>query len=207
MYNKKGYYKKKKYHKKNTVELISESVIGFGVLFICYKFFKEPDNINNFANNSSTLVKKLLTFIIGVIIVLSIVNFLYTKKKERDYLMSGISKIDRFSGIEFENLLAVHFKKLGYKVKMTPKTNDYGADLVLYKDGECIVVQAKRYKNKVGISAIQQIVAAKDYYKASKTIVATNSYFTKQAISLAKECNVTLIDREKLIKIINNQHK
>ncbi len=40
--------------------------------------------------------------------------------------------------------------------ELTPETGDYGADLVLSKDGRKIVVQAKRWKNVVGIEAVQQ---------------------------------------------------
>lgn len=36
------------------------------------------------------------------------------------------------------------------------------------------------------------------YYKASRTMVVTNSYFTKSARELAKAHNCELVDREKL---------
>ena len=46
------------------------------------------------------------------------------------------------------------------------------------------------------IEAVQQISAAKEYYKADKCAVATNRYFTKAAKTLAKANNVDLWDRE-----------
>ncbi len=73
------------------------------------------------------------------------------------------------------------------------------------KGKEKIVIQAKRYsaKNRVSLSAVQEVYAAKAYYKANQAWVVTNSYFTKQAKELAAACDVTLVDRADLQKFIN----
>jgi restriction system protein len=77
----------------------------------------------------------------------------------------------------------------------------------LHKDGSKIVLQAKRYTAKVGISAVQQITAAKSYYGANTGIVVTNNYYTGNAIELA-ECNdIELWDRNKLIQIMAEAKK
>lgn len=120
--------------------------------------------------------------------------------KRFKYLHSSLSKVDIMEGEEFEKFLQAHFEKQGYKVSLTPVTGDYGADLILKKGKEKVVVQAKRYKQKVGNSAIQEIVAAKEYYKANKCMVITNSYFTQNAVSLAKANHVELWDRDTLQK-------
>lgn len=104
------------------------------------------------------------------------------------------------SGTEFEELLAAHFRKAGYKVSLTPASNDYGADLVLKSKREVIVVQAKRYKGKVSNSAIQEIVAAIPYYNATSAMVVTNSFFTKNAKILADANQVVLWDRNDLVR-------
>lgn len=109
--------------------------------------------------------------------------------------------IDNLSGLEFEEYLFNLFKNLGYEVESTPASNDYGADLIISKNSERIVVQAKRYNSIVGVSAIQEIVGAKSYYKANKCMVVTNNYFTPNAIELAKANNVELWDRDELIKM------
>lgn len=110
--------------------------------------------------------------------------------------------IDGLSGEEFENYLFNLFENLGYEVESTPASNDYGADLVIAKGAERTVVQAKRYSNTVGISAIQEVVGAKNYYQANKCMVVTTNYFTTNAIELAKTSNVELWDRDILIKMI-----
>ena len=107
------------------------------------------------------------------------------------------------TGEEFENLLKAHFEDIGYKVELTPKSNDYGADLVLKDNREKIVVQAKRYKNKVGNKAVQEIVSAKPFYSADKAMVVTNSFYTKNATNLARANDVILWNRKDLQKKFN----
>ena len=111
-----------------------------------------------------------------------------------------IRQIDKMSGEEFEDWLALMYKKHGYDVKMTPKTCDFGADLILTnrKTGEKICVQAKRYRNAVGEEAVQQTLSGKNYYDCDKAIIITNSQYTDAAKKLAQKCDIKMIDRFKL---------
>ena len=112
---------------------------------------------------------------------------------------SGIQRIDRMTGIEFEEFLKVWFEKKGYRAELTPPSNDYGADLLLYKrilgKKELTVVQAKCHHSNIGIKAVQEVIGAMDYYKADKGIVVTNQHFSPNAVQLAKSRDVKLIDR------------
>jgi restriction system protein len=112
---------------------------------------------------------------------------------------SGIAELDKLEGQDFEKYLELLFRKLGYKVKRTPYRGDYGADLIIQKDGVQTVVQAKRYKRSVGVKAIQEAVTAKEYYKCSQAMVVTNSYYSQQARKLAKANRVRLWDRNELV--------
>src|SRR3954453_17808684 len=56
---------------------------------------------------------------------------------------SGIHEVDRMEGQAFEEFLATRFRRLGYDAKVTRYRGDYGADLVLSKDGVRTAVQAK----------------------------------------------------------------
>jgi restriction system protein len=124
---------------------------------------------------------------------------MYKEVEERYELLlieSGIEDIDDMDGYEFENYLSVLFKKLEYEVINTPLSNDFGADLVLDGDSRGrIVVQAKRYSSPVGVKAVQEINAARDYYRAEVAWVVTNNFFTEQAKRLAESTNVVLFDR------------
>lgn len=124
------------------------------------------------------------------------------EKYKQKLLKANISDIDNMDGQEFEEFLGALFEKQGYTVMLTQYVGDYGADLVIDKDDIRIAIQAKRYSNKVSISAIQEIVSAKTYYGATYAWVITNNYFTKPAQNLALTNEVTLIDRDKLIDLI-----
>jgi restriction system protein len=124
------------------------------------------------------------------------------QQMKKRYLESGMADVDNLSGEEFEYFLSTYFKTLGYKAKVTPAMNDYGADLIVQKDDVKIVIQAKRYKEKVGIKAVQEVIGAKGFYKADKAMVITCSYFTPNAKNLAKECNIELWDRPMLKSIM-----
>ncbi len=116
--------------------------------------------------------------------------------------MVSIFTIDKMSGYEFEEFLKRLFEKMGYRVVHTPLSNDQGADLIVEKFGERIVIQAKNWTNNVGNSAIQEIVAAVRHYQANKAMVISSSGFTLSAIDLAESNGVELWDRQKLISAI-----
>lgn len=114
----------------------------------------------------------------------------------------SIEDIDLMSGFEFESFLAKLFKNMGYKVKETKLSGDQGADLILEKNKNLIVVQAKCYSGKVNNKAVQEVVASIKYYKAKEGIIVTNSEYTKSAIDLADSNDIRLIDRQKLKGLI-----
>lgn len=134
---------------------------------------------------------------VGIIMLMGL--FLYKKfhrfRVKSKYLNSGMKEVDTMSGTEFENFLLAHFEKLGYKGNTTQASNDFGADLVLKKEGDIIVIQAKRHKGKIGIKAVQEVSGAINFYGAMKGIVVTNNYFTPSAVKLAAASKIELWDR------------
>ena len=100
-------------------------------------------------------------------------------------------------GTKYELHVARKMRFHGYVfVKHSGKVGDFGADIIartlLFRK---IVVQCKAYSKKVGVRAVQEVIAARQYYHASKAAVATNSTFTRSARKLAKVCNVELWER------------
>lgn len=138
----------------------------------------------------------------ALIVVVALGKLAYQLWEKQKLAKSGIAEIDHMSGKIFEKYLEVLFEKLGYRVERTRYIGDYGADLVTAKDGVKTVIQAKRYKGKAGVKAIQEAVAAKGYYDCSKAMVVTNSFFTQQAIELARRNQVELWDRNKLVSAL-----
>ena len=100
------------------------------------------------------------------------------------------------TGLEFEGYCGKYLLTHGFHdVHTTPPSGDYGADLVA-KDtnGVTWVFQCKRYKSKVGNGCVQEVVAAKKHYGASKAAVMTNSQLTQKARELAIENEVILFE-------------
>ncbi|MDD7792882.1 restriction endonuclease [Clostridium sp. 'White wine YQ'] len=149
--------------------------------------------------------QKVLPIVALILIILFYVNF---KNRRIEKLRNAtFNEIDIMSGEEFEEYLQVKFKDLGYKCKLTPRTADYGADLILKNFKGKKVVQAKRWKSIVGVEAIQQVVASMRYYKATEAMVVTNSYYSENAKKLAKVNNVLLWDRRDIDKLIKEKYE
>ena len=145
----------------------------------------------------------LFPIVIFYVFLKHIYNYL-KKLYTRSYLSSlDVSLIDTLDGWEFEELIEQIFVVMGFKVIPTPKTKDYGADLIISYKKIRIAVQCKLYYNhNVGNSAIQEIATARDYYKTDGAIVITNSFFSKPATKLADTVGVQLLDRNSLIDIL-----
>jgi restriction system protein len=140
--------------------------------------------------------------------LLPIGGYLYFRWWKRQSVWhSGIDRVDKMSGREFEEFLGLLFRSHGYKANVTKTSGDYGADLVLRKNGLSVVVQAKRNNKNIGLNAIQEAHAAKAMYKAREAWVVTNRNYTEHALKLAKATGVKLIGRDRLIKLIHQANK
>lgn len=188
---------------RRTSQSFSEIFFWFAVLLVIL-IGKKRLVVNNISLKAFPIqfVYEIAGALLLLVVIRVLVNQIFKWHKRNKYINSGISTVDNMKGNEFEKFLLAHFEKLGYKGKLTKESNDYGADILLQKDNETIVVQAKRYGSKVGIKAIQELVASLQYYKASKGIVITNNYYTNNAFNLAKANNIELWDRPQLIDIM-----
>lgn len=115
-----------------------------------------------------------------------------------------IDNINSLSGSEFEEFLYYLFLNMGFDVTLTPKSHDYGADLILKIYNKTIVVQSKLYtSHSIGVSSVQEVYSSIKYYNADLGIVVTNSKFSKNSINLANSTNVLLWDKNMLIRLLN----
>ncbi|WP_286145525.1 restriction endonuclease [Bacillus sp. AFS077874] len=170
------------------------------ILFLIVYLLNDP----TFQGFILQLISLFMYVLIGAVIIF-IAHKVYRKKTQskidEKLRNSNINEIDKMDGDKFEEYLGSLFIALGYDTEVTKTSGDQGADLILRKNGNVIVVQAKRYSYNVGNSAVQEIFTAKNFYGANDAWVVTNSYFTKSAQELAKVNEVKLIDREQLIEL------
>lgn len=125
------------------------------------------------------------------------------EKLTRESIKKEPQKFAILTGTEFEKLLYRLFEKMGYAVEYTGKSGDQGGDLIANKEGERLLIQAKCYRDwSTGNAAVQQVTGAMKYYDCSKAMVITTSYFTPEAIALAKANNTELISKERLQELL-----
>jgi restriction system protein len=70
--------------------------------------------------------------LIGIVGLAKLADELY---RLRCLAKSGVREIDVMDGRTFEEFLGTLFRRLGYRVENTRYRGDYGADLVVAKDG------------------------------------------------------------------------
>lgn len=150
----------------------------------------------------TSTIRGIISWIIGYFMFMTLWKIRKKWRTSMKLRRAGIKEVDQMSGEEFERFLGELFKRRGYKVSYTATSGDYGADLLLKDGKELIVIQAKRYKGSVGIKAVQEVLGAIRMYEATEAWVITNSYFTKQAKTLAEANDIYLIERNDLIELI-----
>jgi restriction system protein len=120
-------------------------------------------------------------------------------KDRQNFLALKLHEVDKMSGFAFEKYVAELLTTFGYQnVQKTPHFSDHGADLLFEYHGQRFAAQLKRYRGYVGVEALYQAAGGRDYYKADRVAVITNSYFSEAAKKHAKESNYWLVDRDGL---------
>jgi len=126
-------------------------------------------------------------------------------KWDRYHRCVRIEEVDGMTGVEFETFIGTLFGRLGHKnVRGTRGSGDQGADVLCDSpDNKRTVVQTKRWKGRVGNSAIQEVMGALTFYDAELAFVITSSYFTDSAKALAKKhTRIHLVDRVELARLM-----
>jgi restriction system protein len=90
---------------------------------------------------------------------------------------------------EFEHLITNLFEKMGLETRLTQASRDGGVDCVAYDPrpifGGKVVIQAKRYKHTVGVSAVRDLFGTMQNEGASKGILVTTSGYGKASFEFA----------------------
>ena len=99
-------------------------------------------------------------------------------------------------GHEFEYYCADLLEKRGFQeVEVTRGSGDYGIDILAERDGVTYAIQCKCYTDSVGVKAVQEAYAGRDYYDCMVGAVLTNQYFTQPAVEAARKLKILLWDR------------
>jgi len=117
---------------------------------------------------------------------------------------------------DFEHLVREIFEKEfsvnGGEVKITQSSRDGGIDAVAFNPdpimGGKIVIQAKRYTNVVGISAVRDLYGTILNEGATKGILVTTSHYGADSYDFAKDKPITLLEGNNLLHLMEKHgHK
>lgn len=107
---------------------------------------------------------------------------------------------------EFENLVSNLFQQMGLESRLTRTSRDGGVDVVAFDIrpviGGKVVIQAKRYKNAVGVSAVRDLYGTMLNEGANKGILVTTSGYGTDAYEFAKDKPIELIDGGGLLYLL-----
>ena len=111
---------------------------------------------------------------------------------------------------DFENLIREIFEKEftlgGGEVKVTQASRDGGVDAIAFDPdpirGGKIVIQAKRYTNTVGLSAVRDLYGTVVNEGATKGILVTTSVYGPDAYEFAKDKPLSLLNGSNLLHLL-----
>ena len=166
-----------------------------------------------------TCFKKLKGVAASKLIELSPVKPLLTISRDDKRFLEGYAVADRLDDrtnlaamdwLDFENLIrevfGKEFSKGGGEVKITQASRDGGVDAIAFDPnpirGGKIVIQAKRYTNTVGVSAVRDLYGTVHNEGANKGILVTTSDFGPDAYAFAKDKPITLLSGGELLYLL-----
>lgn len=112
---------------------------------------------------------------------------------------------------DFEHLIRELFEKEfannGAEIKITQASRDGGVDAVMFDPdpirGGKYIIQAKRYTNVVGVSAVRDLYGTLMNEGAVKGILVTTASYGSDSYEFAKDKPITLIDGSNLLYMLS----
>jgi restriction system protein len=105
----------------------------------------------------------------------------------------------------FEEVIADAFRRHGYQVREVGGRGqaDGGVDVVLERDGETTVVQAKHWRrDRVGVALVRELYGVQQAMRAEHAMFVVMGGYTGDATQFAAQVGMTLVDGEELLHII-----
>jgi len=105
-----------------------------------------------------------------------------------EYLARNPQELKSMNPRKFEEIIAHIFDRFGYEVELTKRTRDGGRDIIAIREKGVEVavkylIEAKRPEpgTPVRIGAVRELYGVKSDEKATKAILATTTFFTRDA--------------------------
>lgn len=92
---------------------------------------------------------------------------------------------------QLEQHIADLFTTMGYETKLTPKSYDYGVDVIATNKDEKIAIQIKMYETRpVNYKDIMYLYAGRDYYDCNRGLLITTGSCDPLAIKVADKLGI-----------------
>jgi HJR/Mrr/RecB family endonuclease len=168
------------------------------VVWYIYSMFRMLDKaFAVIAMAFGALLVCLIAFPLWTIGIFTFLYLLGRHLQELEVEAASLRDVSMLTPREYEQRCAALLQQGGWRATTTP-INDQGADVIGTLNGYKVVVQCKKYANRVGNAAVQQIAAAKLHYKADIAVVVCLNGYTRSADELAKSCGVYLLHHDQL---------
>ena len=150
-----------------------------------------------------------------------IVPIIAFEKNDKRFVMGHNVDIDETVNLaeidweDFEHLVReifdMEFNANGGEVKITQASRDGGVDAIAFDPdpirGGKIVIQAKRYNNTVGVSAVRDLYGTVINEGANKGILITTSDYGSESYAFAKGKPITLLNGGHLLYLMEKHGK
>jgi len=133
------------------------------------------------------------------------------------YYANNPNELYKMKPRDFECLIAHLLEILGFNIELTAKSRDGGCDIVAFSsDGIDIktkyLIECKRYSPNypVGVRLVRALYGLKAEKEAQHLILATTSYFTRDAIEFSNRptiSNLHLKDFQEIVKLLKKCSK
>ena len=138
-----------------------------------------------------TIETSMVLGVICLLILIAVFSAIFRRRR------APVDSFEEMEGHEFEYYCAGLLEQRGFvEVEVTKGSGDYGIDILAEKEGVTYAIQCKRYTAPVGVKAVQEAYAGRDYYDRMVGVVMTNQYFTQPAVDAAKKLKILLWDKD-----------
>jgi restriction system protein len=97
---------------------------------------------------------------------------------------------------EYEVHVGRHFERMGYAVRVSPQTGDYGVDVFATRGEERIAIQVKMYghtSRRINRQTVMELHGAKDYFDCTKAVIATDGQLLPDAHEVASKLGIEVL--------------
>lgn len=115
----------------------------------------------------------------------------------------SVEDLHAISWREFEELVAHHFRDLGWTAAQTQREADGGADIILTRKGERALVQCKRWRLDVDVDQVRAFYGVMTAEKIHKGYFVTTSDFTDEAERFAKSVGIETVRGTRLLRSLD----